>query len=245
MNLATAIVVARAGSVRLPNKAMLPFAGTTLIGHKVRTLLRCKRVGRIVVGSDSDAILAEAERHGATPVKRDAFHCDETRCSANEMISHMVGLVPGDDDETFMWAHPTNPLVRSETYDGAIEAFEDAREYADSLMSVREEKRHAWSKDGPLNHCPWIGRHQTASDLSPIAFQDGAIFIQTRSAFLTTAYFYGREPLFFPLRYEEGWDIDTETDYRVARALCESQSCHADLLSTCSATPLALTSLSA
>ena len=90
MNLATAIVVARANSQRLPNKALLPFAGTTLIGHKVSTLLRCKLVGRVVVGSDSQAILDEAARHGATTVRRDDYHCDESRCSANEMIRDMV-----------------------------------------------------------------------------------------------------------------------------------------------------------
>ena len=64
----TAIVAARGGSVRLPGKALLPFAGTTLIGHKIRTLKACAIVDRVVVNSDSPEIIAEAVRYGAEPI---------------------------------------------------------------------------------------------------------------------------------------------------------------------------------
>jgi CMP-N-acetylneuraminic acid synthetase len=224
MNLATAIVVARANSVRLPNKALLPFAGTTLIGHKVRTLLRCKQVGRIVVGSDSDAILAEAARHGAMPVKRDDFHCDETRCSANEMIHDMVSRVPGADDETILWAHPTNPLVKPETYDRAIREF-DLRGTGpyDSVVSIREEHRHAWFDGQPLNHDPWRGPHVAGAGLRPVGFQDGAIFIQTREMFLHTSAFYGACPKPLPIPWNEGWDVDTSEQLVIARALWDAR----------------------
>jgi CMP-N-acetylneuraminic acid synthetase len=232
MQLATAIVVARANSQRLPNKALLPFAGTTLIGHKVRTLLRCKLVGRVVVGSDSRAILDEAARHGAATVERDAYHCDESKCSANEMIRDMVERVPGGDGETYLWAHPTNPLVTAGTYDRAICVFEMGWRYGkcDSLASLRAERRHAWYRDVPLNHSPRFLPHKPASELSPVLYQDGAIFIQTRKRFLETSYFYGLNPDRFVIPWQEGWDVDTAEELTVARALwearhpCESQS---------------------
>jgi CMP-N-acetylneuraminic acid synthetase len=214
---ATAIVVARGGSRRLPNKALLPFAGTTLIGHKVRTLLNSKRIGRVVVGSDSDAILDAARQWGARTVRRDDYHCDESRCSANEMIRDMVAKVSGADDEVFVWAHPTNPLVRAETYDAAVDRFRDGRDF-DSLMSVRVERRHAWYADAPLNFTPHAVPHQTAAQLAPVMFQDGAIFVQTRARWLETAYFFGERPLHFPVPWDEGWDVDVRRDYEVAVA---------------------------
>jgi CMP-N-acetylneuraminic acid synthetase len=220
MKLATAIVVARGGSTRLPNKAMLPFGSSTLIGHKVRTLKQCLRIGRVVVGSDSDAILAEAAAHGAETVKRSDYHCDERVCSANEMILNMVSLVDGGDDDVFVWAHPTNPLIRPETYDAAVDRFAAGLEFRfDSLMSVREERRHAWFRDNPLNFTPHAVPHQTAAQLEPVLFQDGAIFIQTRARWLETAYFYGERPLHFPVPFDEGWDVDTRGDYEVAVSL--------------------------
>jgi CMP-N,N'-diacetyllegionaminic acid synthase len=223
MNKATAIVVARGGSVRLPKKAMLPFGGTSMIGHKVLTLKACPRIGRVIVGSDSDAILHEAGQFGAACVRRSDKACDEKVTSANDMIRDMIGRVSGDDDEVIVWAHPTNPLVRSETYTAAIEAYESAwvRNEADSLASVTEVRRHCWSNRHPINYDPWSGKHTPASDLSPLLFQDGAIFIQTLGRFRANGYFFGERPLLFPVDWREGWDIDTADDYRVARALCE------------------------
>lgn len=231
MNLATAIVVARANSQRLPGKALLPFAGSTLIGHKVRTLLRCKLVGRVVVGTDSYQIGREAMLAGADVVVRDDYHCDESRCSANEMIRDMVERVLGADDETYLWAHPTNPLVRPETYDRAIGGFcSDAQSWCgyDSLFSLGIVKRHTWFNRQPLNHGGSENPHRAGADLQPAFVQDGAIFIQTRARWLETQAFYGRKPCMMTIPWHEGWDIDTAEDMAVARALwehrCESQS---------------------
>lgn len=216
----TAIVVARGGSVRLPNKALLPFSGSTLIGHKVKTLKNCRRIGRVVVGSDSPDILLEASAHGAEIIQRKDYFCDETRCTANEMIVDMAEQVM---DDVIVWAHPTNPLVKSETYDDAIDAYERALTRGfDSLASVRQEHRHAWWLGNPLNHDPYCGTHLPAAKLDPVSYQDGAIFIQTRSQMFMNRSFYGKNPFLFPVAWDEGWDIDTARDLEVARALDQS-----------------------
>lgn len=224
----TAIVVARGGSVRLPKKALLPFGGTTLVGHKVRTLLRCRYVTQVVVGSDSSEILLEAARNGAWGVTRDAYHCDESRCTANEMLADMAQKVEGDD---IAWCHPTNPLISSGTYDAAIDAYRAglAQGY-DSLVSVYEVRRHAWMngkcwepKSGtahrhpmPINYDPWAAVHAPAKDCAPIYFQDGSVFIQPREQMLANRYFFGTKPKLFIVPPEEVADIDSREDYEAA-----------------------------
>ncbi len=218
MTPAIAIVVARGGSTRLPNKALLPFGGTSLIGHKVRTLLACRRIGRVVVGSDSDAILDEAARHGAEAVRNLDYH-DDTRRMIADTVERVPGLVP---DDVVVWAHPTNPLVVSETYADAIDAYDRAvaSGAADSLASVFMVRRHAWMDGQPLNHSPWGERHALAANLTPVLFQDGAIFIQTAGRFVRTRYFYGENPLLYVVPDSEACDVDTAADMRRARALC-------------------------
>lgn len=212
-----AIVVARGGSRRLPNKALLPFGGSTMIGHKVRTLLSCQRIDRVVVGSDSQAILAEASSAGAEVVVRDAAHCDESRCSANEMIRDMAGLVKSEDANAWaVWAHPTNPLVKPETYDAAIEKYGSVGLHHDSLCSVTAEHRHAWFAGSPLNFDPKAAVHQCAADLHPVLHQNGAIFIQSLQRFRETRYFYGKRPVLFAIDAMEAWDIDTLAEYHAA-----------------------------
>lgn len=213
----TAIVVARAGSRRLPRKALLPFAGTTLIGWAVDRLRACEKVADVVVGSDCDLILSEARAHAAKTIKRDEYHCDEDRCTANEMIADMVSKV---DTDLVLWAHPTNPLVRPQTYDDAIDVYmHAARDGYDSLASVTSIRRHAWVDGRPWNYDPWAERHVVAAQLQPVKFQDGAIFIQPVEQMRQNSYFFGANPVLFEVDPIEGWDIDTHQDYEAAMRL--------------------------
>lgn len=212
----TAIVVARSGSKRLPGKALLPFAGSTLVGHKVQTLKACEGVSNVVIGSDCPRILAEGERYGAIPLKRDAQFCDEVSRTANDMIEDVVSRITGD---VILWAHPTNPLVRASTYAAALAAFNVRFPVADSLLSVYSMKRHAWWHGAPFNHQPWSGSHQVGAWLEPVKFQDGAIFIQPRLQMVRNRSFYGASPFLFEMDPLESTDIDTPADYACAKAL--------------------------
>lgn len=220
-----AVVVARAGSRRLPRKALLPFGDSTMIGHKVDALFACARIDRVVVGSDSQEILAEAASHGAEVIRRDDRCCDESRCSANEMIADMCGRIDSPDANAWVvWAHPTNPLITPATYDKAIEKFGSVGLHFDSLCSVTEERRHAWYCGSPLNFDPKAAKHQTAAGLRPVLHQNGAIFIQSLQRFRETSYFYGRRPVLFPIDAMEAWDVDTRDEYEIARMIHRHQS---------------------
>lgn len=211
----TAIIPAKGTSHRLPGKNMLAFGDSTLLGHKIDQLRQCNRIDEVVVGSDDDAILAFAAARGATPRKRDAYHCDESQCSANEMIRNLAAMVECD---VVVWAHCTNPLCTPDLYDAAVDAFLDAGGH-DSLCSVTRVQRHCWQGGKPANFNPWGERHPFASELEPSIFQDGAIFIQPHRQMLDNGYFYGKAPRLFEVEQPYGWDIDTARDLCIARHL--------------------------
>ena len=222
----TAIIVARGGSQRVPGKALRPFGGSTLIGHKIEQLKACQRIDDVVVGSDCEDILMEASRRGASVRRRDAYHCDESQCTANEMIRNMAAMV---DTDIVVWAHPTNPLCMPDLYDAAVDAYLNIQPEPnpaltrDSLCSVSKIQRHAWVNDDethgvmPANFDPWAERHPLASQLDPFYFQNGAIFIQPHRQMLENAYFYGKCPLLFEVEQPYDLDVDTEQDLRIAQ----------------------------
>lgn len=202
----TAVVVARGGSVRLPGKALLPFGDTTLIGWKIRQLVACAEIDRVVVNSDSPAIVKAAVREGAAAMAGRDYKGD-----THAMIADTAQKAGG---EVIVWAHPTNPLVSSDTYDAAVRAYYEALEEGrDSLCSVYAVRRHAWMKGKPLNYDPWTHPHPLAKDTEPVMFQDGAIFIQSRRQFIETRYFFGDNPVLFVIPPSEVCDIDTSADY--------------------------------
>ena len=116
MNEVTAIIVGRKGSERIPNKVLQPFAGTTLLEHKIKQLQNCNVIDRVVVGSDCEDILHVSSQMGAEAVVRPDYYCDERKASANEMIGNMCSLIGTD---VVLWAHCTNPLITTLTYDRA------------------------------------------------------------------------------------------------------------------------------
>jgi CMP-N-acetylneuraminic acid synthetase len=220
----TAIIPAKGTSERLPGKNLRPFPGdgldgrpgTSLLTHKIAQLLSCERIDAVVVGSDDPKTLREARLAGALTRERDPRFCDELNTPLRERWRDLVSKVQTD---LIVWAHVTNPLCPPQAYDLAVDRYLAASGGGvyDSLASVTRIRRHAWVDGAPFGFNPWEGDHTFARDLTPIDFQDGAIFIQPRQQMLDNGYFYGERPLLFELPQPYGWDVDTEYDLYCAR----------------------------
>lgn len=220
----SAIVVARKGSVRIPNKNEQLLSGEPLFLRKIKQLQKCKNIHRVIFGSDSEQMLSAAKGIGAEVIKRPDFFCDERVASANDMIQNMVSSIETD---IVVWAHCTNPLISSETYDKAVEVFfQNYGEY-DSLLSVVKLQEHLWHEDKgkfvPLNYNPYAERHIAAKDLPPYYMQDGGIFIQPHKQMKANRYFFGNRPYLFLVSPDEFLDINTERDLMLARAILGKQ----------------------
>ena len=155
---------------------------------------------------------------GVTHKLREDYYCDEMQCSANEMIFDMCKKTPA---EIIVWAHCTNPLVKSSTYDKAISTFlEKEKEGYDSLISVETLREHLWTTcKRPLNYNPYQEKHILASQLDPLYKQNGAIFIQRRDNFLANSYFFGKKPFLFVMDTCEGLDVNNDVDLLLANII--------------------------
>lgn len=216
----SAIIVARKGSKRVKSKSLLKLNNETLISRKVKQLLQCKNIDRVIVGSDSDEMLEEGKYAGAEVVRRPDFYCDESQASANDMIKNMCELISTD---IVVWSHCTNPLLSSQTYDNAVETFlAKLDEGYDSLLSVVELKEHLWNTDKTVfNYNPYAPKHVCARDLPPMYMQDGGIFIQPYEQMKANSYFFGKKPYLFEIPKEEFLDINDYRDYLLAKVILE------------------------
>lgn len=217
----SAVIVARKGSVRVPNKNMLPLGQETLISRKIRQLKACKNIDRVIFGSDSEEMLEHAKKAGAEVVRRPDFYCDERVASANDMIANMMNLIKTD---IVVWSHCTNPLLSPQTYDNAINDFFKYYPQFDSLLSVVEFKEHLWGTDKkPLNYNPYQSRHTPAKELPPYYMQDGGIFIQPYEQMSKNHYFFGKKPYLFTIPEDEFLDINNMRDYLLAQLLIDKE----------------------
>ncbi len=215
MNTITAIIPVRAGSTRLKNKNIAPFAGTNLLINKINQLKQVPEVTRIVVSSDSDLMLEMAKAAGADTHKRAPEYCDEKTKTFGEVVRHIAESVDGDD---ILWATCTSPLVFPKDYRAAINAYYPALEQGyDSLMSVESFKRYIWTEEGPLNYELGL-KHVPSQKLPTMYFVTDGILIAPRKKMIEWSYFHGRNPFKFIVDKRTGCDIDDGLDLACARA---------------------------
>ena len=211
----TAIIPVRAGSTRLKNKNIAPFAGTNLLVNKINQLKQVKEITSIVVSSDSDVMLAMAKAAGAETHKRAPEYCDEKTKTFGEVVRHIAESVEGDD---ILWATCTSPLVFPKDYRAAIAAYYPALEQGfDSLMSVESFKRYIWTEEGPLNYELGL-KHVPSQQLPTMYFVTDGILIAPCEKMIEWSYFHGRHPYKFVVDKRTGCDIDDGLDLACARA---------------------------
>ena len=211
----TAIVPVRAGSRRLKNKNVAPFAGTNLLIHKLGQLKQVKEISRIVVSSDSDVMLEMARSQGVLTHKRADEYCDEKSKTFGETVAHICSQVEGDH---VLWATCTAPLVFPVHYRDAIAHYERALEDGyDSLVSFEKFKRYLWDEKGPVNYELGI-RHVPSQSLPPLYFCTDGILLAPREKMVEWRYFHGPHPYRYILDKRTSIDIDDGLDLACARA---------------------------
>lgn len=209
----TAIIPVRAGSQRLKDKNVLPFADSNLLIHKIKQLKKVPSLDRIVVSSDSDLMLDMAKKEGVLTHKRAPEYCDEKTKTFGEVVAHVCDNVEGDD---VIWATCTCPLIMPEHYEEAIGIYKDLSEH-DSLMAVRPFKKYIWDDNKPVNFEAGKG-HIPSQQLPQYYFTTG-LRIAPREKMVEWNYFVGPNPYKYVLPDYNCIDIDNEMDLRIANAL--------------------------
>lgn len=211
----TAIIPVRAGSTRLKNKNVAPFAGTNLLLNKIEQLKKVQEVNRIVVSSDSEMMLEMAREAGVECHKRAPEYCDEKTKSFGEVVRHIAENVEG---ENILWATCTSPLVFPKIYSQAIKEYFDAIEQGyDSLVSFEKIKRYLWDNNGPINYELGL-KHVPSQQLPDMYIVTDGILLAPRRKMIEWSYFHGRNPYKFIVDKRTAVDIDDGLDLATARA---------------------------
>jgi len=103
-----AVIPAKKDSKRLPNKNILRINGKSLLAHTVEFARASKKIGKIIVSTDSDEIAGQATGLGAEVVRRSAELAGETpllrvyehawRQLGEKGVTHIVGIQPDHPD---------------------------------------------------------------------------------------------------------------------------------------------------
>jgi CMP-N-acetylneuraminic acid synthetase len=212
----TALVPMRHQSIRVPEKNYRLLAGKPLYSYILQTLLNCPEISQIAVDTDSPVLVEGITRN--FPQVKIIDRPENLRADTvpmNDILLYDCGLIKAD---MYLQTHSTNPLLKTESITGAIQAFLAKREQYDSLFAVTKLQTRLWDASGkPLNHDPGILLR--TQDLPPVFEENSCIYLFNGQILAERRNRLGYKPLMYEISADEAWDIDEELDFEVVESL--------------------------
>ena len=205
------LIACRGGSVRVPNKNIKPFGGSSLLEIKISQLL--KILPKVYVNSDSENILRLAEQYGAIPILRNPKFAT-SEISINEVYAEVTKPIP---HEHILFAHVTSPLIKTSTIQNCVNMYNNLPKPYDSVCTVQLLKKFIWYKGKSINYnSNKMPRSQDLPDYHMIAF---AINILPKKLLLNLKNIVTNN--YFPIELDEieAMDIDDKLEFELAEYL--------------------------
>jgi CMP-N-acetylneuraminic acid synthetase len=225
MNSKVALIPAREGSERFPNKNIVNFYGHPLIAYSIKCALNSKNFQKVVVSTDSEEIARIAIKYGATVPKlrpKEFATIESPDYQWVELaINDWLGL---DDNDEITILRPTNPMRSTSTILNALSVFDSKPEF-DSLRAIREVKEHPakmwrglpnqqiYPLDDSLNPITGAPGHSSPfQTLEQVWIQDASLEIAKVSSVRKYKTISGYKIIGYKLPVHEGFDINYPDD---------------------------------
>lgn len=220
-----AVIPARGGSKRLPNKNILNMAGRPLIRWTIDCALDTQLFEDVVVSSDSQEVLAIAEEANVIALKRPERLASDSATSVDVVLHALESF--RDVGKIFHYVcllQPTSPLKESGDIAGAF-ALLDNKSIA-SVVSVTEvDHSPMWSmpldKGMSLDQFfdQKVGALSRSQDLEKYYRLNGAIYFSNVRALEQTKRLSSAPCLAYLMPRNRSFDIDEKIDFDICEFL--------------------------
>lgn len=220
-----AVIPARGGSKRIPNKNIIDFCGKPMIAWTVDAAIESGRFDRVIVSTESEEIAQVAKDCGAdVPFLRTRFYDDHTPVSEVTVNAvQEMGSICNEQYDVVVQLMANCPLRRSAHIADSMDTF----------LSHDDDFQLSCCKYGWQN--PWWAfklneqmepsplfpeaLKQRSQDLAALYCPTGAIWIAKTPLLIKQRTFYGENFKLFPMDWRASVDIDDYGDLEFARNL--------------------------
>lgn len=211
-----AIIPARGGSKRLPNKNILSLGGIPLIAHSILYAQQNSAIiDAIYVSTDDAAIKKIALDYGAKVIDRPeslSGDLEPTVSALKQVLESIEGAV-----ENVILLQATNPLRPQNVLAAAFEVYRKGN--YDSLFTVSRSHHKLGTIEENQFHPFNYTFGQRSQDLEPLFFENGLLYISKASLILQEIIISEKA---FPFEVNSIFakvDIDTQEDFDFAEYL--------------------------
>jgi CMP-N-acetylneuraminic acid synthetase len=211
-----AIIPARGGSKRIPEKNIQLFGGVPLLVHSIQyALANNEIIEDVYVSTDDDKIKKIAIENGAKVIDRPIQFSGDFEPTVSA-LKHVLESIESDVENVIL-LQPTNPLRPQNLLKESFDIYKKAK--YDSLFTVTRNHQKFGkiieNKFQPFNYS--IG--QRSQDLEPLFFENGLLYMTKASLILNDVIISENAFPFEVNHIFANVDIDTKEDMEYAEYL--------------------------
>lgn len=215
-----AIIPIKHESTRVPMKNFRQMNGKPLYFYIINTLLQIKRISKIIIDTNSPIIfnnvplLFKNEMHRIILYERPE-HLWDGNTPTNNLLINVINHLDLNAD-LYLQTHVTNPLLKKETIEKAIDEFIPDKN--DSLFSAKVLRTRLYDKNvKEINHDRF--NLVPTQNLEPIYEENSCIYIFSKNTLETYKSRIGINPYIFKMSEIESQDIDWEDDFVITEII--------------------------
>ena len=213
-----AVIPIRTDSQRVKDKNLRPFADTTLLDYKIRTLQQVEELDGIIVNTNSDELVARINgQYAGSKVRaqrREDYYAS-SECSGSEFFQHLGQVT---DTDIFVYAPCTSPFIKPTTISQCVNLFlKEQGEECDCVSTVSSIKEFLWLDGKAINYNP--RQAPNSQDLPDIMALNFGCTVTGRDSLIANRNIIGKKPKFIIDSDIEAIDIDTPLDFYIAEQL--------------------------
>lgn len=216
-----AIITARGGSKRIPQKNIKDFCGRPIISYSIQAALESKLFDEVMVSTDSDEIAQIATQYGArVPFLRSPETSNDT-ATTSEVIQEVLDRyeTEGEYFDTACCIYPTAPFMKASHLVEASEILADKE--ADIVIpmaafSYPPQRGMVQGRDGSVKMVHPEYRNTRSQDLEPIYHDCGQYYFFSVPKFKVNQNIMCGRIVPIIISQLEMQDIDNESDWKLA-----------------------------
>lgn len=222
-----ALIPARSGSKRIPNKNIARLHGFPLIYYTIKEAKLSQYINRIIVSTDSERIADIAKSYGAeAPFLRPESISKDTSTEL-ELFNHALNWLKKNENyepDLIVKLFPTSPFRTVVSIDECIR-LKLTHPKADSVRSVKQVSEHPFKMWKIRNNrlIPIMKRpreaHTAAYQTLPKFYVNNASIDVTTPKVINKGSITGKNIIPYIMNAQESLDINTEEDFLMARLL--------------------------
>lgn len=218
-----AVIPARSGSTRIPNKNIYPFYGKPLLGYAIEACQKTKLFDRIIVSTDSQEYADIAAQYGIEVPFLRTQHYDNF-CVVSEATVFAL-------KQTEEYYHEQYDIIIQVMANCPMRTYNDILAAYDNFITHQHESQISCFKFSFMN--PWWAfklnqdqkgeklfntQNKRSQDLEALYCPTGAIWICQKQHLLKYNSFYGNHH-YFEMDWKNAVDIDNYEDLELAQTL--------------------------